>query len=94
MSNNLFDIGLWKVGGDMSREGLQDDESATLNVNINERTANQLRRIKTVDDQDYTEILRRAVSAMDILYRQQEKGRKILVVSRNGRCVREVILER
>ena len=78
----------------MSRKGQQDDESAELAVNINEVTASQLRKIKAVDGQDYTEILRRAISATDFLYRQQDKGRKILVVSRNGRCVREIILVR
>ena len=64
-----------------------------LSVNINEETADALRKLVADKGITITEVMRRAIAVTDFLYKEQDKGKIIQTVSRKGK-VRNVILPR
>lgn len=64
-----------------------------LSVNLNEETADALKKLAADKGITITEVMRRAVAVTKFLYDEQDKGKTIQVVSRKGK-IRNVILTR
>ncbi|GAA1250331.1 hypothetical protein GCM10009633_23830 [Janibacter melonis] len=65
--------------------------STRLSVNINARTANDLRRLAQSQNITYTEAVRRAVEVLAFLTDEREAGNAIQVVDPKNKTTREII---
>ncbi|MFE5680255.1 hypothetical protein ACFQ7B_35575 [Streptomyces erythrochromogenes] len=66
-------------------------EFTRLSVNINNDTAETLKRIKNEKGISITEAIRRSVALFDLVEREVTKGGKLQIVDRDG-GVRELLL--
>lgn len=65
--------------------------STRLSVNINARTASDLRRLAQDQGMTYTEAVRRAIEVLAFLTDEREAGNSIQVVDPHRKVTREII---
>ena len=81
------------IGGKVWTIPVPRSDVVRLSVNLNEETAEALKKLAADKDITITEVMRRAVAVTKFLYDEQDKGKTIQVVSRKGK-IQNVILTR
>lgn len=70
---------------------MEQQEYVVLRVNINKETAEALKELKGSTGCTITELVRRSVLIYHFIHKQRMKGREILLRSRNGKKIREIL---
>lgn len=92
MSTNMNSVASGReVATPAGSDAPQDPPPARLNVNINARTAEELRRIARNQNISYTEAVRRAVEVLAFLTDERDAGRAIQVYDPERNVTRELI---
>lgn len=87
--NAKTDVGNPSSGN--STRGADHKGSTRLSVNINARTASELRRLAQEQGITYTEAVRRAVDVLAFMTDEREAGNVIQVVDPHGKTTREIV---
>lgn len=69
-----------------------DSALVRLNVNLNQETAEALKDIAKKENISLTEAVRRAIAILKFVEEEQDRGRKIQTMDRDGKDKRELIL--
>jgi hypothetical protein len=69
-----------------------DTALVRLNVNLNKETAAALKEIAAKENISLTEAVRRAIAILKFVEEEQDRGRKIQTMDRDGKDKRELIL--
>jgi hypothetical protein len=69
-----------------------DSALVRLNVNLNQETAEALKEIAKKENISLTEAVRRAIAILKFVEEEQDRGRKIQTMDRDGKDKRELIL--
>ena len=67
---------------------------ARLRVNISETTCNQLHKLQKLLGKNYTDIIGLAINMHALFSDEEDAGRVMLTVCRDGRCAHEIILRK
>lgn len=68
------------------------DSLVRLNVNLNQETADALKAVAAKENISLTEAVRRAIALLKFIEEEQDRGRKIQTMDREGRDKRELVL--
>jgi hypothetical protein len=65
-----------------------------LNINLPERTFNELERLADESGRTMTELVRIAIGLVQVAIDEENHGRKLAVVEPNGKLLKEILLLR
>ena len=65
-----------------------------LNINLPEKTFNELDRLADETGRSMTELVRLAIGLVQVALDEERHGRKLAVVEPNGRLLKEIVLLR
>lgn len=68
------------------------DSFVRLNVNLNQETAEALKEVASREGISLTEAVRRAIALLKFVEGEQERGRKIQTMDKEGKDKRELVL--
>jgi len=68
------------------------NELVRLHVNLNQETAAALKQLAANNGDSLTETVRRAVAVLKFVKDENENGRDVIVMNKNGRNKRELVL--
>ena len=62
-----------------------------LNLNLPERTFQELRRLASETGRSLTEMIRVAISLLKVAIEEEGRGRKLAVIDEEGRVIKEIV---
>lgn len=65
-----------------------------LNINLPEKTFNELDRLADESGRSMTELIRLAIGLVQVAIDEERHGRKLAVVEPNGKLLKEIVLLR
>jgi hypothetical protein len=79
---------------DRLKQGTKTAKVKRLNINLPEKTFNELDRLANESGRTMTELVRLAIGLVQVALDEQSHGRKLAVVEPNGKLLKEIVLAR
>jgi delta 1-pyrroline-5-carboxylate dehydrogenase len=82
----------WLRKKETTRSAIAEQQLVRLNVNMNEKTALELREVAKSDGISITEVVRRAIALYRYVRAETKKGRVLQIMDKDGTNRSEIVL--